>query len=231
MSAHNEVDGPGHQDEGESDGDHWGERLEEGSGEPVRPGDIIVSEEGVPASRVPGYWGDTVPANEPVVGPESDTPLADDEPEGIIPPSPLWAMKYRQHGQWHLLGRHHRGSPERIRDKVGEGDDAVYVIEDGDEHAILGRQVGVSPDGCDYCLVGRVPVGRYPDLRDGKTAPARAYDDARDIALCGVVNVPETLSANVFDVTDYASLAEVPREYLPGSPFIQFKEDLEITAD
>jgi hypothetical protein len=31
----------------------------------------------------------------PVTAPENATPLEEDEPEGVIPPSPLWAMKDR----------------------------------------------------------------------------------------------------------------------------------------
>ena len=48
-------------------------------------------------------------------------------PKGVIPASPLWAMKDRRHEQWpHLFGH-----PDRIRVCLGTGDAAVYLIDDG----------------------------------------------------------------------------------------------------
>jgi hypothetical protein len=166
---------------------------------------------------------------EPIVGPDVDSPLGGDEPEGLIPPSPLWAMKDRRHTHWHLLPSHERH--DRLRQRVGEGDETVYAIDDGRHHVTLGRRVGVSPDSCEYCLVGRVELGHYEELLTGVVAVATAFDEADELVLCGVVAEDEVLAANVFDVDRYDDVSQVPRDYLPGSPYITFPEDLEITVD
>jgi hypothetical protein len=192
----------------------WGEAVTQSSLRRPQPGDIIIS-------------SDLATPPEPLVGSVESTPLEDDEPEGIIPPSPLWAMKDRRHIQWHLLPAHERH--DRIRDRVGSGDEAVYVIDDGHHHATLGRRVGRSPDPCEYCLVGRVPLEYYQQLRRHEIPTTKAFDQAREIALCGVADEENVASSIVFDVSRYESIEDVPREYLPGAPFINFSEDLEIT--
>jgi hypothetical protein len=192
-------------------------------------------------------WGEEVPPDErpspgdiiegsgwraeahPLVGKDESTPLEDDEPEGTVPPCPLWAMKDHRHVQWHLLPSHERH--QRVRDCVGAGDDAVYVIDDGAHHVMLGHRVGEKAGECEYCLVARVPHQRYEDLRQHSVAPGAAFDGAEEIALCGVARDEGVLSSNVFDVSRYADAADVPAEYRPGSPFLQFTEDLEITVD
>jgi hypothetical protein len=163
---------------------------------------------------------------EPLVGEDTDTPLADDEPEGIIPPSPLWAMKNRRHGQWHLFSHHDRD--ERLREVVGEGPSAVYAMDDGRDHVMLGRQVGASPSGCQYCLVGRVPAEAFDALRLRGADPRHAFDQAEEVTLCGVVALDDVLTGEVFDVAPYDTPADVPREYLPGSEFIAFPSDIEL---
>ena len=112
-------------DEGDG-GTHWGEAVTTATTTP-RPGDLAVSP-GVGILRGP------------LVGSEESTPLEEDEPEGIVPPSPLWAMKDRRHIQWHLLPSHERH--ERVRDCLGAGDWAIYVVDDGRHHVMLGRRVG-----------------------------------------------------------------------------------------
>lgn len=166
---------------------------------------------------------------EPLVGTGESTPLEEDEPEGVVPASPLWAMKFRRHVQWHLLPSRERH--QRIRDRVGDGDDAVYVIDDGAHHVIVGRRVGAKAQECEYCLVGRQPRQRYDDLRDGALPPAAAFDGATEIALCGVAAEEGILSSNVFDVARYGDAAAVPARYRPGAPFISFDKALVITAD
>jgi hypothetical protein len=159
----------------------------------------------------------TADATFPVTAPEDATPLEEDEPEGVIPPSPLWAMKERRHEQWpHLFGH-----PDRIRVCLGTGDDAVYVIDDGKHHCMLGRRVGATRDGCVYSLVARVTKDTYTSLSSGAV-------DARQAFLSGTVEGPGI--ANVFDVDFYQHTDEIPAEYLPPGPFIEFAEDLP-TAD
>jgi hypothetical protein len=199
--------------EGEPNG--WGEAVTPTPSSPARPGDIVL-EPGV--ARLP----------EPLVGRDESTPL-DEEPEGVVPPCPLWAMKDRRHIQWHLLPAHDRH--ERVRDCVGSGDEAIYVIDDGRHHVMLGRRVGARDGECEYCLIGRAPRQRYEDLRRHTVRPPDAFADAAEIALCGVVVAESALSSNVFDVTRFDDAADIPLRYRPGAPFIAFEEDLEITVD
>lgn len=197
-------------------GGGWGDAVVPTPDSPAKPGDIVVEPD---VARLPG----------PIVGRDESTPLEEDEPEGVVPPCPLWAMKERRHVQWHLLPSHRRH--ERVRDRLGDGDEAVYVIDDGDRHVTLGRRVGAHADECEYCLVGRATRERYGELRDGSVALARAFDGATELALCGVAVAESVLSSNVFDVSRFATSADVPARYLPGAPYLQLDEDLEITVD
>ena len=204
-------------DEQQADEPHqWGEAVPQPPAGQPKPGDIILDS------------GPRAMA-EPLVGQDQSTPLEEDETEGVVPASPLWAMKDRRHIQWHLLPSHERHT--RIRDCVGSGDDAIYVIDDGGHHVMLGRRVGVRAGECEYCLIGRAPRQRYEALLQRTASPADAFAGATGITLCGVAEVDGVLSSNVFDVARYAAAAEVPVEYRPGAPFLEFDEDLEITAD
>jgi hypothetical protein len=193
----------------------WGEEVKEGSGVRPRPGDIIAA----PELRV---------QTEPLVGPDHSTPLDDDEPQGTIPPSPLWAMKDRRHIQWHLLPAGERHPP--IRDAIGDGDETVYIIDDGHHHVMVGRRVGGVEGECEYCLVGRQPIALYESLQAGRTAPSRAFEGAAELTLCGVAREEGVLSSNVFDVTRYSDAGAVPADFLPGAPYRHFTSALEITA-
>ena len=199
-----------------------GERFEGGevvtpsAGEALHPGDLVDS------SYQPL-------GAEPMVGDDVSSPMEEDEPEGTIPPCPLWAMKERRHVQWHLLPSHERH--DRLRVRIGEGDDALYVIDDGRHHVRVGRRVGEVPGEVEYCLLGRAPRERYEELERRAVAPSSAFDGADELALCAVAVADDIRSSNIFDVAFYASADEVPAEYLPGAPFQTFREDLEITAD
>ena len=153
--------------------------------------------------------------------PEVSTPLEEDEPEGVIPRAPLWAMKDRRH--FFEIGGH--GDAERIRRAFGAGDGTVYFIDDGRSHCMIGRRVGSSPDGCVYCLVGRVSLDRYEQIDNGQAAVDDVFADARDIALCGVFE-DETMASEVILVQHYPHFDDVPPDYLPPSPFIDFEDDL-----
>jgi hypothetical protein len=155
----------------------------------------------------------------PVNAPADATPLEEHEPEGIIPPSPLWAMKDRRRGQFHPFGH-----PERIRARVGSGDDAVYVIDDGPHHCMLARNVGQAPDDCVYSLVTRIDVATYHSLVAGAIDARAAFLRGKDAGLSGTVENPGT--ANVFDVDFYESGADIPERYLPPAPFIEFGDEL-----
>lgn len=211
MDGVNPDDGPQ-----EDEPDRWGEAVTPTSAHTARPGDIVLEPD---VARLPA----------PLVGKDESTPLEEEEPEGVVPPCPLWAMKERRHVQWHLLPGHKRH--QRIRDCVGSGDDAIYVIDDGAHHVMLGRRVGARPDECEYCLIGRATLQRYEDLRRRAVRPADAFAETSEITLCGVAVAESVLSSNVFDVTRYERSGDIPVEYLPGEPFLTFDRDLEITVD
>ncbi len=160
----------------------------------------------------------------PVTAPVDATPLEEDEPEGVVPPSPLWAMKERRHEQWpHLFGH-----PDRIRARLGAGDATVYVIDDGKRHCMIGRPVGATADGCVYSLVARITRDTYDALASGSIDSRRAFLSASEAGLSGTADAPGL--SNIFDVDFYRHAEEIPAEYLPPAAFIQFPEDLP-TAD
>ena len=156
------------------------------------------------------------------------TPLEEDEPEGTIPPGVLWAMKQHRHIQWHLLPAHERH--DRIRECLEADDYTLYCIDDGGHHAMVGRRVGVSPEGCEYTLLGRISRLRYEELRDEVVLLVNGFDTATELRLSGVAIEEDIRSSNLFDVALYDSIDDVPEEYRPGSPFHQFKQELAITA-
>ncbi len=166
---------------------------------------------------------DTAGYTFPVTAPANATPLEEDEPEGIVPPSPLWAMKERRHGGVHLFGH-----PHRIRARAGDGDSAVYAIDDGAHHAMIGRRVGATTDGCTYSLVARVDRATWEALEAGRIDGRHAFLTSSEPGLSGTVD--EEGLANVFDVDWFDSPADIPQEYLPPSAFIEFPADLP-TAD
>ena len=159
----------------------------------------------------------------PVTAPEDATPLMEDEPEGTIPPSPLYALKERAHGGIHLFGH-----PSRIRAHHGHDDAAVYAIDDGPHHCMIGRRVGATGDGCVYSLVARVDRPTWESLVSGAIDARQLFLASHEPGLSGTVETDGV--SNVFDVDWYDTPGDIPVEYLPPSPFISFAEDLP-TAD
>jgi hypothetical protein len=157
----------------------------------------------------------------PLERPGSSTPLESEEPEDTIPPAPLWAMKDRRHF-WGVAGH---GDADRIRARIGEGDATVYFIDDGRDHCMVGRRVGSVPEGSVYCLVGRVPLELYQDVSNGSVPTTEVFSRARDLELCAVFE-DEALASDVYAVAHYRRSSDVPPEYLPPSPFIEFTDDL-----
>ncbi len=155
----------------------------------------------------------------PVTAPRAVTPLDDDEQDGPIPPASLWAMKDRRHEQ--LL---HLGHPSRLRAVAGTEDAAVYAIDDGARHCTVGRRVGATRDGCTYTLVARVPRAVWDDLAARRIDGRTAFLKGKEAALMGTGEEPGL--ANVFDVDAYRRPEDIPPEYLPPSPAIDFVEDL-----
>ena len=192
----------------------------------------MAEENEAPTDEGAGGWdvsgeikvGDGVESLETPPSPVGEsTPLEEDEPEGTVPPAPLWAMKDRRH----FFGLAGHGDVDRIRSCVGQGDEAVYFIDDGHNHCMAGRRVGATPDGCTYCLVGRVTLERYLQILNGEVSTAESFSDAHDIALCGVID-DEAMVSEVIAIQHYRHPRDVPSEYLPPSPFIEFTDDLPV---
>jgi hypothetical protein len=161
----------------------------------------------------------------PLPDPDTSTPLEIHESEEGVPAAPLWAMKDRRHS----FAQQELGDAERVRSSFGEGDAAVYFIDDGRTHCMVGRRVGETPEGFVYCLVGRIKLDAYEDLVEAVVPVEEAFSEAHDIALCGVF-VDEAGTSDVTLVHHYAHPRDVPGEYLPPSPFIEFTEALPADA-
>ncbi len=154
------------------------------------------------------------------------TPEGETEGEDEVPPALLWAMRTRMHSRRHL----EPGEEGHIQCCLGTGNEALSVIDDGPDHCMVGRLVGHASDGCTYCLVARISLGQYADLEEGVLAGADAFSDARDISLCGVFEAKQAAS-NVILVQHYTHPGDVPGDYLPPSPFIEFIDDSESDAE
>ncbi len=139
-----------------------------------------------------------------------------EEPEDQIPPAPLWAMKDRMHGRRLTES----DDPGHIYGRVGSGGSALYFFDDGNEHCMVGRRIGRSPDKCVYCLVARVGIFAYEQLTDGEIAARDVFTDARDIAVCGVFE--DQGASNIMAIQYYRKARSIPEEYLPPNPFIEF---------
>ncbi|MGO9027162.1 MAG: hypothetical protein ACLQOZ_00825 [Acidimicrobiales bacterium] len=186
------------------------------------PGVVPVEGGGIFQSRADGqlhFTPESVGSTDPIAAPTDATPLEEDEPEGTVPPSPLWAMKDHRHEQWVMFGH-----ADRIRQRFGDGDGAVYVIDDGKHHCMIGRRVGATLDGVVYSLVARVDRPTYESLASGQLSGADAFARSHEAGL--VATAEGTGLSNVFDIEHYQHPGEIPPEYLPPQPFHEFARDL-----
>jgi hypothetical protein len=154
-------------------------------------------------------------------GPRS-TPLDADEPEGTVPPAPLWAMKDRRHH----MGQAAVGDPIRLREALGAEDGTVYFIDDGPDHCMVGRRVGKDSDGLVYCLVGRIKREDYGAIANSIEPLHEVFSHAHDIELCGVFE--DQGFSEVNPIEHYRNAGDIPDEYLPERPFIEFTDPPEI---
>ena len=95
---------------------------------------------------------------------------------------------------------------------------------------MIGRRVGSRRRAVSTrCSVGsRGSV--YEELRDEAVRLEHCFDTATELCLSGVAVEEDIRSSNVFDVAVDDSSDDIPEEYRPGSPFQQFKRELEITT-
>lgn len=154
----------------------------------------------------PGIFGGGMPWGSA----RRSTPLADGAQSELIPRSLFWAMKYHR--------RHQADDGDGgFEQRLGDGDDAVYAVDDGPSHCLLGRVVGWSEEGCTYCLVGRLSIGDYERYTNDEAPWTAAFCDTRDVRLCAVYEAEDGPS-NVADVRRYRRGRDVPTEYLPPHP-------------
>jgi hypothetical protein len=181
----------------------------------------LSDNEDIAGGVTPGAKG-IGPFSDPTISdPAESTPLEDDESSEAVPRGALWAMKDRRH--LHLLPEN-RGA-KQIRASLGVGDNEIYAIDDGHTHCMISRRVGASPDGLTYYLVARITLEQYLTRANGEHALNDIFADAHDVELCGVYEDQKEVS-NILPVQHFAHGGDVPRQYLPPSPFIEFSEDL-----
>ena len=111
-----------------------------------------------------------------------------------------------------------------VQESLGTADDDVHVVDDGPDHCMIGRPVGRAPDGCVYVLVARISLYNYEQLRDGDVEMAQAFADGRDISFCAVYEV-DGIVENIALVRRFRHGDDVPAEYLPPSPFLEFADE------
>jgi len=133
-------------------------------------------------------------------------------------------MKERAHGGIHIFGH-----PARIRAHAGEDSGRVYAIDDGPHHCMIGRPVGQSGDGgCIYSLIARVDLPTWQSCASGAIDGRQLFLASHEAGLSGTVDTNGV--SNIMDIDWYESPEEIPAEYLPPAPFIEFPQDLP-TAD
>ena len=181
-------------------------------GEPVLP-EIPLQPRGLRFQRRAGL-GSPVP----VFKPNRSTALEEDDPDPAIPQPAIWVMKYRRG-----FSLRHRDD-DRLRQHLGTGQSTVYIIDDGDSHVMVCRQVGVDQDSVQYFLVGRMTLEAYGDYVAGREAVDDIFSGASDLALCSAYAALDAVS-NVALIDRYKRLGEVPDDYLPSSPLIRFTTD------
>ncbi|HYA69525.1 MAG TPA: hypothetical protein VED63_12405 [Acidimicrobiales bacterium] len=156
----------------------------------------------------------------------------DENDEALLAPYVALAMKNLQH---------HRARAESDQEdplhRFGSGNATLYAIEDGVKRLMIGRGVGRDAEGCIYCLVGTCSPALLARLDTGAVAPTEAFDGAAELALCSVFQADHTpgrpfrLTAlnrpvsNVVLVQHYKRFQDVPVEYRPGQPFLQFTDE------
>jgi hypothetical protein len=125
-------------------------------------------------------------------------------------------MEDRKHSTW----RPESDEDGKIRCRLGPDDGVLYVIDDGRDHCMIGRLVGQDTDGCVYCLVARITLDRFEELRSDDVALDQAFAEARDVCLSAVFESDS--ASNVVHVQHYRRAEDVPEEYLPPSAFLEF---------
>jgi len=162
-----------------------------------------------------------------------DPAAVDENAEALVASHVELAMENLQHHQV-------RAEPDQEEDPLycfGFGDDTLYAIEDGVKRLIIGRGVGRDDEDCIYCLVGTSSPALLAMLDTGEVAPTEAFHDATELTLCSVFQADDAPSrhfrlnalnrpvSNVVVVQHFKRIQDVPVEYRPGQPFLQFTDE------
>jgi hypothetical protein len=150
----------------------------------------------------------------------SEDEVADDEDAEEIPFLVMAAMRDRMHAR--RLSP--PDDPNHVEESLGTAEDDLHVVDDGPDHCMIGRSVGFTPDGCVYVLVARLSRYGYEQLRDGDMALTDAFADARDVNLCAVYE-SDGIVQNIAQIRRFYDPDDVPSEFLPPSPFLEFSDD------
>lgn len=173
-----------------------------------------------PPEASPTRWDFPNPpatAEDPAVDATPENPIGG--ADAVIPRAVITAMTNWKHSSTSK----EPDDPGPTEYSLGSGDAALYAVDDGNEHRMIARAVGRDDDGCIYCLVARITLDRFRQLRDGAAAAEGAFDDARDYSLSSVF--VDDQATNVVLVQHYDRIEDVPVEYRPPSPFYLFTDE------
>jgi len=215
-------------DWGEAGDKDWGGSEVHDWGVPGAPGPALGWRAAEPGAAEPGITephvaepgvtdpGRTVP-DDHIDDPGSRDVTA--PPRASIDSAVLGAMRTRKHS----LSGAASDDAGPTEGRLGSGDAAVYVLEDGRDHFMIGRAVGEDGDGCIYCLVARITLDRLSELQEGGAASETAFTGSRDLSLSSVF--VDDRASNVVVIQHYDRIEDVPSEYRPPSPFLLFTDE------
>ncbi len=216
---------PGGKDWGGSEVHDWGVPGASGSAlrwNAAEPEDAELGDTGLgdtgpadtgPADTGPGRTGPDDQTGDPGRPPSAATARAS------IDSAVLEAMRTRRHS-FSAAASDDAGPTE---DRLGSGDAAVYVLDDGSDHFMIGRAVGEDGDGCIYCLVARITLDRLSELQEGGAPSETAFTGSRVLSLSSVF--VDDRAPNVVMIQHYDRIEDVPSEYRPPSPFLLFTDE------
>jgi hypothetical protein len=151
--------------------------------------------------------------------PKVSTPLDDGTETSPIPKVLLWAMKFHRRVKF---GHHADPIGQQV---IGQGNTQIFAIDPVTKHATIGRLVGTGPDGCVYCLVASAEPDVINSLVAGRHPTSWGFKQSKQARLCAVFDGGDGVS-NVSDVENYGQGGNVPVQFLPPQPFVEFEEPI-----
>ncbi len=111
----------------------------------------------------------------------------------------------------------------------GAGDAAVYAIDDGRHHCMIGRRVGATTDGCRRTAWWPDHQGHLRSTGGGRHR-RKAGVPGRLAMSASAAHGRRPGVSNIFDVDYYQGPEDIPDRVPASGPFIEFPQDLP-TAD